>query len=544
MSKHMDRIIRAAVADGLLDPAMTQPAFGPGTGERHWSVIVFTALAAWLSAIPLLAVILLFFYKESNYSGFVLGLPILLASILVLRAAATPLFAEQLAIPCLVVGAVLVALQLDSGVNSTSRIWEVLTLIAAGVAVAVRQAWLRTLMGAAIGMLAALSLLETMHWTASMSQSLPWLLVACAWLVLHIVSRSLPVEASTARIIAGVEAVSSGMAAATLFGLICSSQTFLLRDLFKYDFADMEYGRAGATALSLLSIPLEAAAGAFLALRVPALRTAGYAALLGLCALLTWFKPGLGVALLILFLCAESGRYVLVGFAGVAAAWLIGGLYYDLHWPLAQKALLLGGVGAAIALLGRYAVVAPASLKQPRVDSPEAPAPALRPVPARIGKRTRVGFLSCGLLVLLVANAAIWQKENVIKNGTAVFVELAPADPRSLMQGDYMSLRFALPAPSEDAAPPEASTPQLVARTDGRGVAQLLRFRDQHPLAKGEFVINLVYKDGQWVLVTDAWYFKEGEAARWGKARYGEFRVGPDGRALLVGLRGPDLERL
>ena len=46
------------------------------------------------------------------------------------------------------------------------------------------------------------------------------------------------------------------------------------------------------------------------------------------------------------------------------------------------------------------------------------------------------------------------------------------------------------------------------------------------------------------MLVSDAWFFKEGEAARWEKARYGEFRVLPDGRALLVGMRGPQLEKL
>jgi len=44
--------------------------------------------------------------------------------------------------------------------------------------------------------------------------------------------------------------------------------------------------------------------------------------------------------------------------------------------------------------------------------------------------------------------------------------------------------------------------------------------------------------------VTDAWYFKEGEAERWAAARYGEFRVDANGKALLVGLRGPKLEKL
>jgi hypothetical protein len=36
----------------------------------------------------------------------------------------------------------------------------------------------------------------------------------------------------------------------------------------------------------------------------------------------------------------------------------------------------------------------------------------------------------------------------------------------------------------------------------------------------------------------------EGEAQQWAKAKYGEFRIGGNGRALLMGPRGPDLEEL
>jgi hypothetical protein len=40
------------------------------------------------------------------------------------------------------------------------------------------------------------------------------------------------------------------------------------------------------------------------------------------------------------------------------------------------------------------------------------------------------------------------------------------------------------------------------------------------------------------------WFFKEGEGARWANARYREFRIDADGRALLVGLRGAGLEKV
>jgi uncharacterized membrane-anchored protein len=42
--------------------------------------------------------------------------------------------------------------------------------------------------------------------------------------------------------------------------------------------------------------------------------------------------------------------------------------------------------------------------------------------------------------------------------------------------------------------------------------------------------------------VTDAWFFPEGDGARWSGARFGEFRLLPDGRALLVGMADRELK--
>ena len=64
------------------------------------------------------------------------------------------------------------------------------------------------------------------------------------------------------------------------------------------------------------------------------------------------------------------------------------------------------------------------------------------------------------------------------------------------------------------------------------------------PLAPGEFRIELSPRSRGWVLVTDATPLCEGEGARWEAARYGEFRVRDDGRALLVGLRDAQLQPL
>ena len=46
--------------------------------------------------------------------------------------------------------------------------------------------------------------------------------------------------------------------------------------------------------------------------------------------------------------------------------------------------------------------------------------------------------------VLLVINVEIVGKEQIIRNGTTVLLRIAPRDPRSLLQGDYMALRYTM----------------------------------------------------------------------------------------------------
>jgi uncharacterized membrane-anchored protein len=43
-------------------------------------------------------------------------------------------------------------------------------------------------------------------------------------------------------------------------------------------------------------------------------------------------------------------------------------------------------------------------------------------------------------------------------------------------------------------------------------------------------------------LVTNAWFFEEGQQDAFAKARYGEFRVAPNGEALLAGMRDEGLQ--
>jgi uncharacterized membrane-anchored protein len=90
--------------------------------------------------------------------------------------------------------------------------------------------------------------------------------------------------------------------------------------------------------------------------------------------------------------------------------------------------------------------------------------------------------------------------------------------------------------------------PVVRATLDERGVAGLDRLvaanesADAPGTTANTLRLQLTPKNGRWVLVSDAWFFKEGDGERWQAARYGEFRVMPDGRALLVGMADAQLK--
>ena len=147
-------------------------------------------------------------------------------------------------------------------------------------------------------------------------------------------------------------------------------------------------------------------------------------------------------------------------------------------------------------------------------------------------------------LVLGTANSLILHKEHLLAHGEVMLLELAPRDPRSLMQGDYMVLDYALARdeilPGRDRIP---ASGHLVVTLDQHHAAHLERLHQGEPLAPGEHLLRFRYR-GRLRLGAESFFFQEGNAGRYEEARYGELRVAPSGTSVLVGLRGADREPL
>ncbi len=144
-----------------------------------------------------------------------------------------------------------------------------------------------------------------------------------------------------------------------------------------------------------------------------------------------------------------------------------------------------------------------------------------------------------GLAVLGFVNFGIYQREQLLTDGQLVLLRLAPVDPRSLMQGDYMALRFevATRAFPMGVARPNVADGHVVVGLDQQRVGHFRRFADGRPLAPGEIALRYRIRGGTPQFATNAYFFEEGQAQAFAGAAYGAFQVGPDGDMILTDMR-------
>lgn len=150
-----------------------------------------------------------------------------------------------------------------------------------------------------------------------------------------------------------------------------------------------------------------------------------------------------------------------------------------------------------------------------------------------------------GVVILVVANVGIFQKQQLVDTGRVLLLELAPVDPRSLMQGDYMALRFRVADEAFRSVDRETlQDGRLVLSVDDNNVGKFARFDSGEALGPGEVVIRYRVRAGNPKFATNAFFFEEGTADAYARARFGEFRVSPSGDAILTGMRGEKFEVL
>jgi uncharacterized membrane-anchored protein len=154
----------------------------------------------------------------------------------------------------------------------------------------------------------------------------------------------------------------------------------------------------------------------------------------------------------------------------------------------------------------------------------------------------KIIFWGTALLVLVAVNYLIVTKEQTLASGRTMLLELIPVDPRSLIQGDYMELRYAI-ARDIPKGPLQRDRGQIVVTLDANNVARCVRIHGGEELSEGEYLLFYRYR-GALRLGAESFMFQEGDARLYSEAKYGELKVDASGRSVLVGLRGKDFKPL
>ena len=152
-------------------------------------------------------------------------------------------------------------------------------------------------------------------------------------------------------------------------------------------------------------------------------------------------------------------------------------------------------------------------------------------------------------LVMTAAGLAIIGHERTLRDGQLVYLELAPVDPRSLMQGDYMALEFAVNREVEaqmtlQKMQDEAQSTYAQLTIDDAGRTSFSQLADAVGSAEGQVNMRVRQQGSRFSLGPNAFFFQEGTAEVYEQAQWGGFRVAEDGTALLVSLHDGNLNAL
>lgn len=264
------------------------------------------------------------------------------------------------------------------------------------------------------------------------------------------------------------------------------------------------------------------------------------AALAGLAALLVLVPAYVLFALTLIFLGRARCVKGLIPLGLILLGIYLIGYYAALHTSFLHKTMSMGGPG--LILLAGAGVMAWSNRKNHASPTPQAENQSA--VSQRRISGATAWRLAAVLLMLATLGTfqyAIFAKERLLAAGDTLLLALAPLDPRSLIQGDYMALRYALEddlRAQENPLPPRG---WVLVRKDSRGVGRLAGvLNSPKNLKPGEYSVPFSLDFGDTGLpvlhLPGSFLFQEDHVKRYADAAYGILRCVPSGDCLLTDL--------
>ncbi len=154
------------------------------------------------------------------------------------------------------------------------------------------------------------------------------------------------------------------------------------------------------------------------------------------------------------------------------------------------------------------------------------------------------------VLLLTFFNYSIFKQEEHIKTATTVYFELAPLDPRSFMQGDYMDLSYQIENDISELYKEKEYDQKMIEREsiivefDDKKVGKFISlYKDGDKLSKNQILLPFRYKTIRSIDISlsDSYLFQEGTGELFVNAKYGVFKYA-DNKFILIALADENMK--
>lgn len=257
--------------------------------------------------------------------------------------------------------------------------------------------------------------------------------------------------------------------------------------------------------------------------------------------LISFNISGISTGLLIVLIGFARQRITLIVLGSVSVVSFFSWYYYNLHTTLLIKSIVL-------IVLGLIMLASWIGLRYIYGISTDDKLAKLKPKPFSKNKYIAIATIAIALIAI---NININKKQDLIKNGEVLLFKLVPVDPRSIMQGDYMRLRFDLE--SKIVAGMDLWNTEntiiinhghAIVEKDEKNIVSYVGIYKDQTIKDNQRLIPFKIRSRKVTFTTNAFYFQEGQANHFQQSEYGEFKMSKDGEILLVHMIDKDLKIL
>ena len=147
-------------------------------------------------------------------------------------------------------------------------------------------------------------------------------------------------------------------------------------------------------------------------------------------------------------------------------------------------------------------------------------------------------FLALTFIIIAILCFAVYQKEDIIKNGDEFYISLEPVDPRSILQGDYMILHYnynsgkSMSWDTDDSD--DMDYKYAILYLSSNGVVSGYTLTNDEVAADNQVLLK-VQQQKPLKFVANTFFFQKGKAELFDDAKFARFKY-KKGESILISL--------